>query len=124
MKHFSQYLFACTLLLGALILFNVQKDESVTLASEIPEMEHAVLEAEVCSNQTASSTVLSIRHFPVEAFRSISGKLSHFGYLNSAEHSIRCKRQILIHLELKPFLSIQSGLNLHHRLSYDDPPLS
>ena len=122
MKHYFHFLFACALLLGSLIVFNVQKPECVTLVSENPDIEHVALQAEISSNQTAASSVPSSRPTPEVAYKSVSGKLNHPDYLNSSDHQAQIKMQMLIHLELLPVLGIQSGQDLHHRSSYDDPP--
>ena len=117
-------MFSGALLLGSLIVFNGQKSECDTLETGNPDIEHIDLQAEVCSNKTAASSVPSYRHNSGVVYESISGNLNHLEYLNLAKHLIRIKAQMQIHLELKPVIGFQTGRNLHHRSRYDDPPIS
>ena len=110
------------ILLGSLILFNKQKSESDTQITDNPDLVHIELLADICSNQIAASTLTSHRHIPELADAFKAGNLKHLEYLNSADNQARIKMQMLIHLELLPVLGIQSGQDLHHRSSYDDPP--
>ncbi|MEA3460339.1 MAG: hypothetical protein U9R49_00580 [Bacteroidota bacterium] len=124
MKLYFHFLFSCALLLGSLIVFNVQKPESLTLVSENPDIEHVELQAEINSNQTSASSVPSIRLSLKESFELVTGNLKHLEYLSSADHLARIKMQVLIHLEIKPVLGTQSGQDHHQSHRYEDPPLS
>jgi len=117
-------MFSCALLLVALMIFNGQKSECVTQETGNPDIERIELLAEVCSNQLASSSVPSYWRYSRVIIEAISGNFNHLEYLNLAEHQIRIKAQMQIHLELKPVIYFQSGQNLHHRSRYDDPPVS
>jgi len=116
-------MFATALLLGSLILFNSQKSESTRQVAEIPDIEYIDLQAEVPSNTAAASLVPS-KQSSGTVLESITGKLKHPEYLNFAAHQVLIKTQIQIHLELKHLIGFQSDTYLHHRSSYDDPPLS
>jgi len=120
-KHYFHFLFAFALLLGSLIVFNVQKPECFTLVSENPDIEHVELLAEVPSGNAAASSVQSIRPNSGIIHEFISGKLKQPENRNFADHRVRMKTQMQIHLDLKPVLSKQSGPYLYHRSSYDDP---
>jgi len=117
-------MFALTLLMGSLILFNCRESEDVKLATEAPVMELVDLQVELCSIQTNASPVLSYWLNPVSGNRSVSGKPDPLIDLNLTELRIRIKRQIEIHLELKPLIADQSGQNIQNRSRCDDPPLS
>lgn len=117
-------MFTGAVLLVALMIFNGQKSECDTLETGNPDIEHIDLQAEVCSNQTAASSVPSYLRYSGVVIEAISGKFNSIEYLNSVEQLIRYNTQMQIHLELKPDLDFQSGQNLHHRSRYDDPPVS
>ena len=121
MKHYFHFLFAFALLLGSLIVFNVQKPECVTLVSENPDIEHVEFQAEVPSGNATEYSVQSNRPNSGIVHEFISGKLKQLEYRNFADHQVRMKKQIQIHLDLKPVLSKQTGPYLYHRSSYDDP---
>ena len=115
-------MFAGVLLLGSLILFNNQKSECLTQLRENPEIEHIELLAEVPPSNAPESSVQSNRKYSGIVHEFISAKLKQLEYRNITDHQVRMKTQMQIHLELLPVLGIQSGQDLHHRSSYDDPP--
>lgn len=124
MKHYFHFLFVAGILLGSLIIFNNQNRECVTQITDNPDLVQIEFLAEICSTQTAASSLPSYRLKPEIAYESKAGNLKHLEYLNSAEHQVRSKTQMQIHLELLPVFGIQSGQYHHHYSRSDDPPLS
>ena len=117
-------MFAGILLLGSLIIFHNEKSECPGQLSENPDIEHIELQAAFPSKGATESLAQSNRHNSGLVYELISGKSKHPESLNFAEHQVRMKTQMQIHLELKPILVRRSGPYLHHRPNYDDPPVS
>lgn len=124
MKHYFHFLIAGAILLGSLIIFNYQNSEIVTQITDNPDLEQTEFLAEICSNQTAASSLPYYRLKPEIAHESKAGNFKHLEYLNSAEHQVRSKTQMQIRLELLPVIGVQSGQYPHHYSRSDDPPLS
>ena len=124
MKHHFHFLFAAALLLGSLILFNNQKSECLSQLNENPQIEHMELLAEIPSRNATESRVQSDRYIWEIVYKFISRQFRHPESLDYKEHQVCMKRQMQIHLELKPLIAKLSGPYLLHRPSYDDPPVS
>lgn len=124
MKHYFHFLFTAALLLGSLILYTNQKSECPDQPEDKLRIEHMALQAEVPSREASESLVQSSRHHPgiVSSFTICRFRQSEF--LNLTDHQVCMKRQVQIHLELKPLIADLSGTYLLHRSGYDDPPLS
>jgi len=117
-------MFATALLLGSLILFNGRGPEAAKLAVQAPAMELMELQAELCSIHSNVSPRISYRLHPGIPGWSFSDKHHQPADLYPGANQVRIKKQIQIHLGLKPLISKQSGLNIHHRTHCDDPPVS
>lgn len=122
MKNYFHILFVGAVLLGSLIIFNKQNDERSSQLADKYELVQTELLAEISSSQTDATTLPAYMHKPEIAFESIAGNLKHLGFLKSAEHQVRSKTQLQIHLELLPVFGIQSGQFLPHFTGPDDPP--
>ena len=116
MKHHFHFLFAAALLLGSLILFNNQKSECLSELKENPQIEHMELLAE--------SLVQSDRPVTGIVYKISSRKLRQSKSPDLKVLQVCMKRQMQIHLELKPVIAKLSGPYLLHRPSYDEPPVS
>ena len=122
MKHFLHLISAAALLLGALLILNVQKPEEASRPGTVLEMGSMQLLADVPGDHGTEFCFTSGLHRLETVFESISGKLNHRAFLNGQALVTRSKSQLQIYLELKPLLMIRSGPFLSMADRYDDPP--
>jgi hypothetical protein len=121
-KHFLHLISAVALLLGAILVLNIQKSGETSLPAPALEIGSMQLLADIPGDHGAVFCFKSGLHRLEKVFESISGKLNHRAFLNSRAQVIRSKSQLQIHLELKPLLLIRSGPCLSLADRYDDPP--
>lgn len=123
MKHLFHLLFATTLLLGSLILFNRQVSDAARQETEVPAKELLDLPAEIGTLPVAS-LIPGYWLFPARLKGLHSGSFNPPLDLNLEDLRVRLKKQAKLNLELKPLIAIQSGQYIKHRSCCDDPPTS
>jgi len=114
-KHLFRILFTAAILLVSLMIFNGQKSEDLTRASENPDIERIELQAEICFMRIASASGQSNWRSPGAGIVPVSSNT------NDSEYQIRLKHQMQIHREFLPELVYQSGHYLQHHTSFEDP---
>lgn len=123
MKHFLHLISAVALLLGTLLIMNIQRSGEESLSAPALEMGSMQLLADIPGDNGAVFCFTSGLHRPDTVFESISGKLSYRAFLTGQALVSRRKAQLQIHLELKPLLMIRSGPCPALADRYGDPPL-
>jgi len=121
-KHFLHLISAVALLLGTLLILDIQKSGEESLSAPALEIGSMQLLADIPGDHGAAYCFTSGLHRLETVFESISGKLGYRAFLNGQTMVARSKTQLQIHLELKPLLMIRTGLCLSLADRYDDPP--
>jgi len=123
-KHYFHFLFTAALLLGSFILYNNQKNEYQGQLQDKPQNEYSVLQAEL-PNRGINEILFQVsRNSPGMVSRFPSNRIRESISLDLCKYQVGLKRQVQIHLELKPQIARLSALYLLHRPGYDDPPAS